>query len=34
VKHDLTKHIGIDASFVRTVVQDQILTLQYVPSEL
>jgi hypothetical protein len=34
VKHELTKHIGVDASFVRTTVQDQILALQYVPSEL
>jgi hypothetical protein len=34
VKHELTKHIGVDAFFVRTVVQDEILALQYVPSEL
>jgi hypothetical protein len=34
VKHELTKHIGVDAFFVRTVVQDQILALGYVPSEL
>jgi hypothetical protein len=34
VKHELTKHIGVDASFVRTDVQDQILALQYVPSKL
>jgi hypothetical protein len=34
VKHELTKHIGVDASFVRTAVHDQILALQYVPSEL
>jgi hypothetical protein len=34
VKHSLTKHIGVDASFVRSAVQDQILALQYVPSEL
>jgi hypothetical protein len=33
-KHELTKHIGVDAFFVRTAVQDQILALQYVPSEL
>jgi hypothetical protein len=33
VKHELTKHIGVDASFLRTTVQDQILALQYVPSE-
>jgi hypothetical protein len=34
VKHELTKHIGVGASFVCTVVQDQVLALQYVPSEL
>jgi hypothetical protein len=34
VKRDLTKHIGVDAYFVHTVVQDQVFTLQYVPSEL
>jgi hypothetical protein len=36
VKHEVTKCIGVDAFFVRTAVQDQdqILALQYVPSEL
>jgi hypothetical protein len=34
VKHELTKHIGVDAFFVRTAVQDQILALEYVPSKL
>jgi hypothetical protein len=34
VKHELTKHIGVDGSFVRTAVQDQILALQYMLSEL
>ena len=34
VKHELTKHIGVDAHFVRVVVQDQTLALHYVPSEL
>jgi hypothetical protein len=34
MKHELTKNIGIDASFVCTAVQDQILALQYVSSEL
>jgi len=33
VKHELTKHIGVDAFFVRAAVQDQVLTLHYVPSE-
>ena len=27
-------HIGVDASFVRASVQDQVIALQYVPSEL
>jgi hypothetical protein len=34
VKHELTKHIGIDGSFVRTTVHDQIPALQYMLSEL
>ena len=34
VKHELTKHIGVDAHFVRAVVQDQTLALHYVPAEL
>ena len=34
VKHELTKHIGVDAHFVHVVVQDQTLALYYVPSEL
>lgn len=34
VKHELTKHIGVDAFFVRSQVQDQVVVLQYVPSEL
>ena len=34
VKHELTKHIGVDASFVRASVQDQIIALQFVSSEL
>jgi hypothetical protein len=34
MKHELTKHIGVDASFVRTAVQDQTLAFQYVPFEL
>jgi hypothetical protein len=27
VKHELTKHISVDASFVRTTVQDQVMAL-------
>ena len=34
VKHELTKHIGVDASYMRSQVQDQIVALQFVPSEL
>ena len=34
VKHELTKHIGIDCFYVRSAVQDQVVSLRYVPSEL
>jgi hypothetical protein len=34
VKHELTKHIGVDAHFTRSQVQDGIVALQYVSSEL
>jgi hypothetical protein len=34
VKHELTKHIGVDAHFTRSQVQDGVVTLEYVPSEL
>ena len=34
VKHELTKHIGVDAYYVRAAVQDHVIALQYVPSEL
>ncbi|CAM8940467.1 unnamed protein product [Rhodiola kirilowii] len=34
MKHELTKHIGVDASYMRSQVQDQIIALQYVPSEI
>jgi hypothetical protein len=34
VKHELTKHIGVDAFYTRAQVQAQIIVLQYVPSEL
>jgi hypothetical protein len=34
VKHELTKYIGVDAHFTRSRVQDGVVTLQYVPSEL
>ena len=28
VKHELTKHIGVDASYTRSQVQDRVITLQ------
>ena len=34
MKHELTKHIGVDAYYVRAAVQDHVIALQYVPSEL
>jgi hypothetical protein len=34
VKHELTKHIGIDAFYTRASVQDQVIALHYVTSEL
>jgi hypothetical protein len=34
VKHELTKHVGVDCFYVRSAVQDKIITLQYVPSEI
>jgi hypothetical protein len=34
IKHELTKHIGVNAHFTRSQVQDRIIALQYVPSEL
>jgi hypothetical protein len=34
VKHELTKHIGVDASFTRYHCHQNTIALQYVPSEL
>jgi hypothetical protein len=34
VKHELTKHIGVDAFYTRAQVQTQVIALQYVTSEL
>jgi hypothetical protein len=34
IKHELTKHIGVDAHFTWSQVQDGVVALQYVPSEL
>ncbi|WVZ53012.1 LOW QUALITY PROTEIN: hypothetical protein U9M48_004005, partial [Paspalum notatum var. saurae] len=34
VKHELTKHIGVDAYYTRARVRDDVITLRYVASEL
>ena len=34
VKHELTKHIGTDASFTRSHCQQQTIDLRYLPSDL
>jgi hypothetical protein len=34
VKHELIKHIGVDVFYTRANVQDQVIALHYVPSEL
>jgi hypothetical protein len=34
LKHELTKHIGVDAFYTRANVQDQVIALHYMPSEL
>ena len=34
MKHELTKHIGVDASYVRAAVQDHVVAPQYMSSEL
>jgi hypothetical protein len=34
VKHDLQKHIGVDAFFTRSHCRQKTITLQYVPSDL
>ena len=34
VKHELTKHIGVDALFTRSHCQQSTIHLEYVPSEL
>jgi hypothetical protein len=34
IKHKFTKHVGVDAHFTRSQVQDDVVALQYVPSEL
>jgi hypothetical protein len=34
VKHDLQKHIGVDAFFTRSRCHQKTINLQYVPSDL
>jgi hypothetical protein len=34
IKHELTKHVGVNAHFTRSQVQYGVVALQYVPSEL
>ena len=34
VKHELTKHIGVDAHFTRCSVRDRVVSLQYLPIEV
>jgi hypothetical protein len=34
IKQKLTKHVGVDDHFTRSQVQDGVVALQYVPSEL
>jgi uncharacterized protein YecA (UPF0149 family) len=34
VKHELTKHIGVDASYMRSHVRDQVVSLHHMPSEV
>jgi hypothetical protein len=34
MKHELTKHIGVDVFFTRSHCHQKIISLQYVPSEL
>jgi hypothetical protein len=34
IKHELTKHVGVNAHFTRSQVHDGVVALQYVPSEL
>jgi len=34
VKHELTKHIGVDSYYTRPQVHDDVIDLRYVPSKL
>jgi hypothetical protein len=34
IKHEFTKHVGVDAHFTRSQVHDGVVALRYVPLEL
>jgi hypothetical protein len=34
VKHELIKHVDVDCFYVRSTIQDKIVALQYVLSEI
>jgi hypothetical protein len=34
IKYEFTKHVDVDAHFTRSLIQDGVVTLQYIPSEL
>jgi hypothetical protein len=34
VKHELTKHVGVDCFYVRSTIQDKIVAFRYVLSEI
>jgi hypothetical protein len=34
IKHELTKHVGVDAHFIRSQIEHGVIALQYVPLEL
>lgn len=34
VKHELSKHVGVDAFYTRAQVQDGVVAPRYVPSEI
>ena len=33
-KHELTKHVGVDAHFTRCSIHDQTISLHYLPTEV
>jgi hypothetical protein len=34
IKYEFTKHVDVDTHFTRSQIQDGVVTLQYIPSEL